>query len=58
MLSALKRGLLVSYGTFRGARSTLIAQLLIVALLGALTIIGMSEVRKHEGNTATADWMR
>jgi hypothetical protein len=58
MISALKRRLQVSYGAFTGVRSTRIAQLLIVALLGAVTVVGMSDVAKHEDNTTNADWMR
>jgi len=58
MLSALRRGMAICYGAFIGARSTLIAQLLIVTLLGAITIVGMGYVEKHESRTAIADWIR
>jgi hypothetical protein len=58
MISAFKRGLAVSYSSFTSARSTLLAQLLIVALIGAVTIAGLSYVERHEGRVAVADWMQ
>ncbi len=58
MISALKRRLQVSYAAFTSARNTLVAQVVIIVLAGALTIVSMSGIARHENKSTTADWMR
>jgi len=54
----LKETLLLGYAAFAGARSTLVAQLLMIGILGAVTIAGLNWIEKHEAQTPIADWMR
>ena len=52
MNAQLKRGFAVTYAAFASARNTVIAQLLIVILFSTLTIVGMTDVAKHENQKA------
>jgi hypothetical protein len=55
MIAQVKRGLVVLHAAFTSASSTLIAQLLIVALLGVVTLVGMSDVARQESQTTSAE---
>ena len=55
MFLRLTRGLRAASAAFTSAPNTLIAQLLIVILLGAVTIVGMSNVAEHENEAAVIE---
>ncbi len=55
MTAKLKRGILRAYRGFSSPPSTLIAQLFIVALLGVVTLAGMSGIARHERQTMSAE---
>lgn len=52
MNARFKRGFTVPYAVFTSARHTVIAQILILLLFGALTIVGMNDVAKYENEKA------
>ena len=54
MTAKLKRGFLRMHGGFSSRPGTLIAQLLILAILGAVTVGGMSYVTRQENRMASA----
>lgn len=58
MIAQFNRGFVATYVAFTSARSTLIAQLLIVILLGVVTIAGMTYVAKQENESTISDLMR
>jgi len=49
---------LLGCAAFGGARSALVAQFLLIGILGAVTIAGLNWVQKREAQTPIADWMR
>ena len=55
MIAQVRHGLVATYAAFTSASNTLIAQLLIVALLGVATLVGMSDVARHESQTTSDD---
>jgi hypothetical protein len=55
VIAQLKHGLVVVHAAFTSASNTLIAQLLIVALLGVVTLVGMSDVARHESQTTSVE---
>ena len=51
MTATLKRGIVLTYRAFSGRPNTLTTQFLILTILGAMTITGMSYVARHENRT-------
>ena len=52
MTATLKRGIVFAYRAFSSRPNTLIAQFMILTILGAMTITGMNYVARHESRTA------
>lgn len=58
MTARLKLALMAAYAAFTSSRNTVIAQLVLVVLLGVVTLVGMSDVANHENNTTIAGSVR
>lgn len=58
MTDQLKRGFAAVYAAFGSSRNTMVAQIVLLALFGTLTLVGMSDVARRENDKSVSDWLK